>query len=410
MTMPLAASNSLAENDGPVTGVTKPLRIAMVAGEASGDILAAGLIKEIKRHHPDAHCYGIGGSLMQAEGFDSLFPMDRLSVMGLVEVLGRLKELIGIRKQLRERFLQDQPDIFIGIDAPDFNLGLERQLKSAGIATAHYVSPQVWAWREGRLKKIKRSVDHMLALLPFEASYYKDHDVDVTFVGHPLADKVSLSPDKMAARRGLKIVEREGPVIGILPGSRKAEVARLGEIFLTTARLLRKEIPNAQFIVPCANEKRKHQLVEMISAFQDLEITLYDGRASEVMAASDAILIASGTATLEAALHKRPLVVSYRMSPLTFAIAKRLVKVEHVALPNLLAGRELVPELLQDDATPEKLCAAMIKALQDKSYQAELELEFNKIHHQLKRNASQLAYDAIKTVIEGKAGHAAKLS
>ncbi len=383
----------------PLAKTNRPLEIAMVAGEASGDILAAGLIKEIKRHHPDAHCYGIGGPLMQAEGFESLFPMDRLSVMGLVEVLGRLKELIGIRRQLRERFLRDRPDIFVGIDAPDFNLGLEKQLKASGIPTAHYVSPQVWAWREGRLKKIKHSVDHMLALLPFEAKYYKKHALDVTFVGHPLADKVPMVPDKLSARQSLGIAEN-GPVIGILPGSRKAEVARLGELFFLTARLLRKEIPEARFIVPCANDKRKHQLLQLVDNFKDLDITLYDGRASEVMAASDAILIASGTATLEAALHKRPLVVSYRMSPLTFAIAKRLVKVEHVALPNLLAGREVVPELLQDDAIPENLCAAMIRALSDKAYQAELVQEFEKIHRQLKRNASQLAYGAVKSVIE----------
>ncbi|WP_263078881.1 lipid-A-disaccharide synthase [Endozoicomonas sp. Mp262] len=389
----------------PLADQKRPLQVAMVAGEASGDILAAGLIKEIKRHHPDVHCYGIGGPLMQGEGFDSLFPMDRLSVMGLVEVLGRLKELVGIRRQLGDQLIQNPPDIFIGIDAPDFNLGLEKQLKAAGIPTTHYVSPQVWAWREGRLKKIKRSVDHMLALLPFEASYYQGHDVDVTFVGHPLADKVAFSPDKGKARQSLSIA-RQGLVVGVLPGSRKAEVARLGELFLTTARMLRKEVPSVRFIVPCANDKRKVQLLQMLENYKDLDITLFDGRASDVMAASDAILIASGTATLEAALHKRPLVVSYRMSALTFAIAKRLVKVEHVALPNLLAGRELVPELLQDEATPENLCKAMQRALFDQAYQKELVHEFEKIHQQLKRNASELAYGAVKSVIESH--HATK--
>ncbi|MDP0589811.1 MAG: lipid-A-disaccharide synthase [Candidatus Endonucleobacter bathymodioli] len=393
-----------------VAKIRRPLKVAMVAGEASGDFLGAGLIKEIKRHHHDAYCYGIGGALMQDEGFDSLFPLERLSVMGFVAVLGRLKELISIRCRLKRRFIDDQPDVFIGIDAPDFNLGLELQLKSAGIPIVHYVSPQVWAWREGRLKKIKRSVDHMLALLPFEEGYYKDHGVDVTFVGHPLADKVALTSDKNAARLSLGITE-SGTVIAILPGSRKAEIAKLGKIFLTTARLLSKEIPNVRFIVPCVNEKRKRQLIELLKDFNDLNLTLYDGSVSEVMAASDAMLITSGTATLEAALYKRPFVVSYRAGSITFAIVKKMVKVKYVALPNLLAGKELVPELLQKDATPEKLCAAMLKSIRDKAYQAELEQEFMAMHLQLKRNASELAYGAIKSVMkERRLEHATTLT
>ena len=377
----------------------KTIRVALVAGEASGDILGAGLIREIRRQYPDARCYGIGGPLMKAEGFDSLFPMERLSVMGLVEVLGRIRELFGIRKQLRERFVADKPDIFIGIDAPDFNLGLERQLKSAGIATAHYVSPQVWAWREGRLKKIKRSVDHMLALLPFESDYYRKHDVPVTFVGHPLADQIPLQPDQQAAREQLGIAADE-TVVAILPGSRKAEVARLGHLFLDTARLLAREVPGLRFVVPCANERRKRQLLPILKEYPDLEITLLDRQAQTVMAASDAILIASGTAVLEAALHKKPLVVSYKISPLTFAIVSRLVKVEHVSLPNLLAGKELIPELLQDDATPETLRDAMVKALNDQDNRAMLERQFTDIHLQLRQDASKLAWDALQTVIK----------
>ncbi len=374
----------------------------MVAGEASGDILAAGLIREIRQHHSDAYCYGIGGPLMIAEGFDSLFPMERLSVMGLMEVLGRLKELMGIRRKLKAHLISDQPTVFVGVDAPDFNLGLEKQLKKAGIPTVHYVSPQVWAWREGRLKKIRQSVDHMLALLPFEADYYNAHHLDVTFVGHPLADKIPMQPDKVAARKVLEVSET-GVVIGVLPGSRNNEVSRLGALFFETARLLSKQFPDARFLVPCANDKRKQQLLSLAKDYRDLELTLYDGRASEVMAASDAILIASGTATLEASLHKRPLVVSYRMNPLTFAIVKRLVKVGYVALPNLLAGRQLVPELLQDDATPEGLCHAMVKALTDKAYQQTLEKAFVDSHNVLKRNASELAYQALQSVISKKA-------
>ncbi|WP_422462452.1 MULTISPECIES: lipid-A-disaccharide synthase [unclassified Endozoicomonas] len=376
------------------------LRVALVAGEASGDILGAGLIREIKRHYPDAYCYGIGGPLMQSEGFDSVFPMERLSVMGLVEVLGRLRELLGIRKQLRERLIADQPDVFIGIDAPDFNLVLERRLKAAGIPTVHYVSPQVWAWREGRLKKIRHSVDHMLALLPFEADYYRDHGVPVTFVGHPLADQISMNPDQDAARHTLGVSHGGGPVIGLLPGSRKPEIAKLGQLFLETARLLRKDFPDARFLIPCANERRKKQLLPIVSEFPDLDVTVYDGQAQSVMAASDAILIASGTAVLEAALHKKPLVVSYKMAPLSFAIISRMVKVKYVALPNLLADKELVPEVLQDDATPENLRVLIKKAIEDQAYRDTLKQSFKEIHHQLKQDASRLAYEAVMSVIQ----------
>ena len=378
--------------------MTKTLTFAMVAGEASGDVLGAALLREIKRHHPGARCYGIGGPKMIAEGFESLFPMERLSVMGLVEVLGRLRELLGIRKSLRETFLAERPDVFIGIDAPDFNLALERNLKDARIPTVHYVSPQVWAWREGRLKKIRRSVDHMLTLLPFEADYYQGHGVPVTFVGHPMADQVPFEPDQSAARRSLGIPEG-GPVMAILPGSRKAEVARLGELFLATARLLKKEMPGLKFLIPAANERRRQQLVPILEGFPDLDVVMTDGRAPEVMAASDAILIASGTASLEAALHKRPMVISYRMASLSFAILKRVVKVKHVGLPNLLSKEPMVPELLQDEATPEKLSAAMLRALQDQEWRKQVTASFTDIHHTLKRDASVLAYEAVDSVI-----------
>ena len=378
--------------------MSKPLTFAMVAGEASGDLLGAALVREIKRHHPDARCYGIGGPGMIAEGFETLFPMERLSVMGLVEVLGRLRELLGIRKQLRETFLQDRPDVFIGIDAPDFNLALERNLKSNGIPTVHYVSPQVWAWREGRLKKIRRSVDHMLCLLPFEAKYYQGHDVPVTFVGHPLADQVAMEPDQTLARQSLNLAS-EGPVMAILPGSRKAEVARLAELFLDTGRQIHQKIPSIRFLIPAANERRKQQLLPILEGYPDLDIVLTEGRASEVMAASDAILIASGTASLEAALHKRPMVISYRMAKLSFAILRRLVKVKHVGLPNLLSDKPMVPELLQDEATVENLTDAMLKALQDGPWRQEMTGNFADIHRTLKRDASVLAWQAIQSVI-----------
>ena len=379
-----------------------PLKFAFVAGEASGDLLGAELIKAIKRHYPNAICYGIGGPLMQAEGFDSLFPMERLSVMGLVEVLGRLRELLSIRRQLRSHLISSPPDVFIGIDAPDFNLSLERKLKDAGIATVHYVSPQVWAWREGRLKKIKQAVDHMLTLLPFETDYYHQHNVAVTFVGHPLADQIPMHPDQNAARERLQVKASCTPVIGLLPGSRKAEIARLAGLFLDTARLLRKDYPGARFLIPCANERRKKQLLPIVNAYPDLEITLYDGQAQSVMAAADAILIASGTAVLEAALHKKPLVVSYKMAPLSYAIISRMVKVKYVALPNLLADQPLIPEILQNDATPERLYQHMCKALEDTAYRQWLKTEFTKIHQRLKQDASRLAFNAIMSVVGNK--------
>ncbi len=386
------------EQNGQKNNDRRPLSIAMVAGEASGDILGAGLVREIRQHYPDAHCYGIGGPLMCAEGFDSLFPMERLSVMGLVEVLERLRELLGIRKQLRSHLLAERPDVFIGIDAPDFNLALERSLKTSGIPTVHYVSPQVWAWREGRLKKIRHGVDHMLALLPFEEDYYRAHDVPVTFVGHPLADQIAMEPDQEAAQAQLGITG-PGPVIGLLPGSRKTEIARMGQLFLDTARLLRKEFPDARFLIPCVNEQRKKQLLPILSEYPDLDVTVYDGQAQPVMAASDAILVTSGTAVLEAALHKKPVVVSYKASPISFAIARRLVKVKYVALPNLLADQALVPEILQDDATPESLFQAMKKALTDRPYCEALQQSFTEIHHQLKRDASKLAFAAVMSVV-----------
>ena len=374
-------------------------RVAMIAGEASGDLLGAGLIREIRKHFPDAECYGIGGPKMEAEGFTSLFPMEKLSVMGLVEVLGRLRELLGIRRLLRERFIADQPDVFIGIDAPDFNLALERRLKAAGIPTVHYVSPQVWAWRESRLKKIRQGVDHMLALLPFEVDYYQKHNVPVTFVGHPLADQIPMVPDQNAARQSLDISASSRPVIGLLPGSRNSEVSKLGTLFLDTAHTLRKNFPDARFLIPCANERRKQQILPMVANYPDLDVTVYNGQAQTVMAASDAILIASGTAVLEAALHKKPLVVSYKMAPLSFAIISRLVKVKYVSLPNLLVDQELIPELLQNDATPESLSKAMVRALEDDSYRHFLHEQFTAIHTQLKQDASKLAFDAVMSVI-----------
>ncbi|MFN3579992.1 MAG: lipid-A-disaccharide synthase, partial [Pseudomonas sp.] len=340
---------------------TKPtLCIALVAGEASGDTLGAGLIRALKQHYPNARFIGIGGPRMLAEGMQTQVPMERLSVMGLVEVLGRLRELLGIRKALVSYLKAQQPDVFIGIDAPDFTLNVEKQLRDAGIPTVHYVSPSVWAWREKRVLGIRQSTDLMLTLFPFEEAVYQKHGVAVRCVGHTLADQIALQPDRQAARVTLGL-EQQARVVALMPGSRNGELRKLGLLFLHTAAWCMERQPQLTFIMPCANIERREQM-EAIQAESGLTLplTLLNGQAHEALAACDAVLIASGTATLEAMLFKRPMVVAYRMAGLTFKILKRLVKVGHVSLPNLLAGREVVPEFLQDAATPEAMGQALL--------------------------------------------------
>nr|WP_183166718.1 lipid-A-disaccharide synthase [Azomonas macrocytogenes] len=366
-------------------------RVALVAGEASGDILGAGLMQALKKHHPHIEFIGIGGPRMQAQGLDSYFPQERLAVMGLVEVLGRLPELILRRHRLLNTLIESRPDVFIGIDAPDFNLGLELRLRKAGIRTVHYVSPSVWAWRQKRVFTIRDACDMMLTLLPFEARFYEEHRVPVRFVGHPLADIIPLEADRQAARGALNLPQDQ-LVVALMPGSRGGEVARLGELFFEAARLLRANRPNVRFIVPCANQARRQQLEQMLIGKDDLPLTLFDGRSHEVLAACDAVLIASGTATLEAMLYKRPMVVAYRVSPMTYRIAKRLVKTPFFSLPNLLAGRMLVPELIQDDATPQ----AMFELLSPLLEKGELQTaSFAAMHKALRCNASERAADVV---------------
>ena len=375
-------------------------KVAIVVGEASGDILGEGLVRQLKRSYPNVHCYGIGGPLMISEGFDSLFPMERLSVMGLVEVLGRVWELIKIRKQLKRRFLQDKPDVFIGIDSSDFNLALARDLKEAGIPAIQYVSPKVWAWREGRVKKIRKAVDNMLVLLPFEEQYFRKYEVMATFVGHPLADQIPLiSPDKALAKKHLDIPSN-ALVVALLPGSRKKEIDYLGDILLQTAVLLQKQHYGIRFLVPCINDKRREQLEKIIARYPSVYVTLYDGRSQEIMAASDVVLMASGTASLEAALCKKPIVVCYRMNKITYAILKLMASVKYVSLPNLLADKALIPELLQEKATPKLLCKAVEKALSDRDYQDELTKEFTIMHKSLKKDADHLVVNAVKSTIQ----------
>lgn len=370
--------------------MNRPLRVALVAGEASGDILGSGLMQAIKQRYPDTEFIGVGGARMEAEGLKSYFPMERLAVMGLVEVLGRLFELLGRRRQLARDLIAAQPDVFIGIDAPDFNLGLELKLRRAGIKTVHYVSPSVWAWRQKRVLKIREACDLMLTLFPFEAQFYDEHQVPVRFVGHPLADAIPQQADRIAAREALDLPQHE-PVVALMPGSRGGEVSRLGELFLDAAIRLRALRPGIRFLMPCATPERREQLEQMLAG-RDLPLTLLNGRSHEALAACDAVLIASGTATLEALLYKRPMVVAYRVAPLTYRILKRLVKSPYISLPNLLAERLLVPELIQDAATPEALAQAVAPLIDGGQVQTE---GFDVIHRALRRDASLSAADAV---------------
>lgn len=378
--------------------MSSPLKIGLLAGEASGDQLGAGLLAAIKRQYPDVIAEGIGGPKMVAEGFHSLAPQERLAVMGYVEPLKRLPELLSIRARIKKHFLNDPPDVFVGIDSPGFNLGLEKKLKAAGIKTAHYVSPQIWAWRQGRVKKIARGVDLMLTLFPFEAAFYRDHQVPVTCVGHTLADQFPLQPDKDAARSRLGL-SSANTLIALLPGSRSSEVALLGPDFLAAAQQLHQRDPQIHFVIPAANNARKQQLQTQLQtlpqAVPDLPVTLLDGQSHAAMEAADLVIMASGTTTLEALLLKRPMVVAYRFPPLSYAILSRLVKIPYVSLPNILAGEELVPELIQTALTPQSLVNAALGFLQDPARVNDLQHRFNDIHQSLKLNADETAAAAV---------------
>lgn len=375
--------------------MSRPLTVALVAGEASGDILGSGLMQALRAQYPEIEFIGVGGPLMEAQGLKSYFPLERLAVMGLVEVLGRLPELLARRKRLLKTLLEVRPDVFVGIDAPDFNLDLALKLRRNGIKTVHYVSPSVWAWRQKRVMKIRDACDLMLTLFPFEAKFYDAHQVAVRFVGHPLADTIPLEPDRAAARAALNLPQ-EGMIVALMPGSRGGEVGRLGELFLDAADRLRSMRPGIRFVVPCASPERRAQLEQMLAG-RDLPLTLLDGRSHEALAACNAVLIASGTATLEALLFKRPMVVAYSVAPLTFRILKRMVKSPYVSLPNLLAQRLLVPELLQDAATPNAMAQLLSPLLDNGDIQTE---GFDAIHRTLRCDASSQAASAVLELVE----------
>ncbi|WP_241646807.1 lipid-A-disaccharide synthase [Rosenbergiella metrosideri] len=379
----------------------RPLTVALIAGETSGDILGAGLIRSLKQKNPNIRFVGVAGPLMQAEGCEAWYEMEELAVMGIVEVLGRLRRLLHIRRELTKRLTELKPDVFVGIDAPDFNIPLEGKLKRAGIPTIHYVSPSVWAWRQKRVFKIGRNTDLVLAFLPFEKAFYDRFDVPCQFIGHKMADDIALHPDKFAARQTLNIPP-QARCLALLPGSRSSEVDMLSADFLRAAVLLRERYPDLEIIVPAANTLRAEQFLTIKQEIAPtLSLHLVEGKAREVMIASDAAILASGTAALECMLAKCPMVVGYRMKPFTFWLAKRLVKTQWVSLPNLLAGRELVKELLQEECTPQRLAAALEPLLHESPERQELLTTFQTLHQQIRWNADKQAAQAVLGLIDG---------
>ncbi|PKO24244.1 MAG: lipid-A-disaccharide synthase, partial [Betaproteobacteria bacterium HGW-Betaproteobacteria-8] len=354
--------------------------------------LGSHLIRALKKRRPDLEFVGIAGPKMMAEGAKTLFPMERLSVRGFVEVIRHLPGLLKLRKQLAQHFLQNPPDLFIGIDAPDFNFALERKLKQHGIRTIHYVSPSIWAWRKGRIRKIKAAVSHMLALFPFEPAIYQAADIPVSYVGHPLADILPLESSMREAREDLKL-QNANQVIAMLPGSRQSEVRQLARLYVRTARLMLNKQPSLKFLIPLVTKETREIFQQAIydDNAQDLPLQILFGHAHLAMQAADAIIVASGTATLEAALIKRPMVITYRMPRLSWMLLKRMNYLPYVGLPNILANRFVVPELLQHDANPEKLAETTLHLIEDKNLMAEIREEFTRMHLTLRQNTEEKA-------------------
>ena len=380
----------------------RPLRIALVAGETSGDGLGAGLIAALRQHHPDAEFAGIAGPAMRQAGCQAWFDASELAVMGLTEVLRHLPRLLRLRKAFRQRVLDWQPDVFIGIDAPDFNLPVEAWLKARGITTVHYVSPSVWAWRQKRAQKIGNSADRVLCLFPMEPAIYARHGVDARFVGHPMADAIALQTPAAPARQQLGIGP-EARVLAVLPGSRQGEIARLGEPFLAAAAQLCARYPQLQVLVPAASPACRAQLEPLLAAEQlpAQRVQLLDGQARLAMEAADVVLLASGTATLETMLVKRPMVVGYKVAPLTAGLVRALglLKVDRFALPNVLAGKDLAPELMQEQCTPAALAAAVAHWLDTPAAVTALQHDYLALHQQLRRDASASAAAAVLDLV-----------
>src|SRR5919198_2658738 len=381
----------------------KQLRVGMVAGEASGDLLAAHLIGAIKVRAPAAIFAGIGGPRMAAEGFQTQFPMEKLSVRGYAEALRHYREIMGIRRSLAKAMLRERPDLFIGVDSSDFNLGLERELKDAGIPAIHYVSPAVWAWRRWRVRRIARSVNHILVMFPFEEPLYRAAGVPVTYVGHPLADLIPLEPPRDEARAQLRLPSGK-LIVALLPGSRRSELQYMASAFVLAAHRFRQEIHDVHFVCPMVTRETREMFERAIHENQrtDLPLTLLFGHSHEALAASDLALVASGTATLETALFKTPMVIAYRQSPITWAIMRSMLYLPYVGMPNILAGERLVAELLQDEANPAALAAALLALWRDKPARERQIARFHDFHHLLRQNTAEKAADAILRILDGK--------
>ncbi len=374
----------------------------MAAGEPSGDLLAASLLGGLRTHLPDnTQYYGIGGPRMAAEGFDAHWPMEKLAVRGYVEALKHIPEILRIRSGLRHQLLTEPPDLFIGVDAPDFNFSLEHKLRDAGIPTMHFVCPSIWAWRGGRIKKIAKAVDHMLCVFPFETALLEKAGVAATYVGHPLADEIPLVPDTAGARAALGLPP-DGPLIAVLPGSRRSEIELIGPTFFAAMALMQQREPALRFVVPAATPALRALLQPMAAQYPQLAVTLVEGHAQRAMTAADAILVKSGTVTLEAALLKKPMVISYKVPWLTGQIMRRQGYLPYVGLPNILAGRFVVPELLQHFATPEALADATLTQLNDEANRRALTEIFTEMHLALRRNTAQCAAEAVVRVLEAR--------
>jgi len=370
----------------------------MVAGETSGDLLAGRLLSGLRPALPDAYIHGIGGKNMMQHGFISDWPMEKLAVRGLFEVLAHYREIKGIQNALRDRLLAERPAVFIGVDAPDFNLGLEAQLKDAGIPTVHFIGPSIWAWRGGRIKKIARAVSHMLVVFPFEEGIYRQAGIPATYVGHPMAEVIPLVPDVAAARTALGL-GGTAPVVAILPGSRMSELKYNSAAFIGAARLLLQREPGMRIVVPMAGEKQrdyfKHLLTE--AGLQDVPLTVTQGQSHTAIAVADAVLVASGTATLEVALFKKPMVIGYKMMRASWQVMRHMGYQPWIGLPNILAREFLVPELLQDAATPQALADAVWQQLDDAGHRAVLQQRFTDMHHALLRNT---AHESAQVVLD----------
>ncbi len=371
-------------------------RIGIVAGEASGDLLGAHLVKALKEKLPDAEFVGMGGPKMVAAGVKSLFPMEKIAVMGYAEVLKRYFQITAIRRKLIRHFSSDPPDLFIGVDAPDFNLDIELALRKRGIPTVHYVSPSIWAWRRERIRKIARACSKVLVIFPFEKKLYDDAGIDSDYVGHPLADLIPESTDRIAMRRMMKL-PLDGKIFAFLPGSRQSELQYMADTFIRTAMLIKGEWPQSRFLVPLTSRETRTLFEEAIyrNQAEEVDFTLLFGHAVDAMIACDAVLVASGTATLEAALLNRPMVIAYKMAPFTYRLKKKKKYQPYVGLPNILSGKFVVPELLQEEATPENIANALMNQVSDEYVIGKLERHFSEIHRNLRQKTAEKATMAI---------------